>query len=400
MRRVPLRRRPLFSAEAIPADSREILEHFDRVAGDVLHLSGKHRVQLGGAIQRLSHELTDRRAARRLGYMNDSGTVGAYISYFMWWNLVRLTRLLAPLPKSAFPLADGDVLLDVGSGPLTVPIALWLARPELRAKKLTVYCMDLSQTALASGEELYLAVAAKTMGAGESPWNIVRVRGELGTHIKEKVALVTCANVCNELLQTSTMPPDFLAKKYSGELLSYIDAGRDDAGILLVEPGDPFSARFVALMREALLRRSFVPIAPCPHAAACPMTGNAKKGGKWCNFAFAADDAPAALQRLSAKAGLPKERAVLSFVFAKKGEGESAADGARPKKRIALRVTSDFIRLPELRKSGYYACSELGRVLAVDKTQVRPRNGELLSLAYPADTSLRDKKSGAVMIEI
>ncbi|MCH5289152.1 MAG: hypothetical protein J1E32_04480 [Treponema sp.] len=400
MRRVPLRRRPLFSAEAIPADSREILEHFDRVAGDVLHLSGKHRVQLGGAIQRLSHELTDRRAARRLGYMNDSGTVGAYISYFMWWNLVRLTRLLAPLPKSAFPLADGDVLLDVGSGPLTVPIALWLARPELRAKKLTVYCMDLSQTALASGEELYLSVAAKTMGAGESPWNIVRVRGELGTHIKEKAALVTCANVCNELLQTSTMPPDFLAKKYSGELLSYIDAGRNDAGILLVEPGDPFSARFVALMREALLRRSFVPIAPCPHAAACPMTGNAKKGGKWCNFAFAADDAPAALQRLSAKAGLPKERAVLSFVFAKKGEGENAVDGARPKKRIALRVTSDFIRLPELRKSGYYACSELGLVLAVDKTQVRPRNGELLSLAYPADTGLRDKKSGAVMIEI
>ena len=400
MRRVPLRRRPLFSAETIPADSREILEHFDRVAGDVLHLSGKHRVQLGGAIQRLSHELTDRRAARRLGYMNDSGTVGAYISYFMWWNLVRLTRLLAPLPKSAFPLADGDVLLDVGSGPLTVPIALWLARPELRAKKLTVYCMDLSQTALASGEELYLSVAAKTMGAGESPWNIVRVRGELGTHIKEKAALVTCANVCNELLQTSTMPPDFLAKKYSGELLSYIDAGRNDAGILLVEPGDPFSARFVALMREALLRRSFVPIAPCPHAAACPMTGNAKKGGKWCNFAFAADDAPAALQRLSAKAGLPKERAVLSFVFAKKGEGENAADEARPKKRIALRVTSDFIRLPELRKSGYYACSELGLVLAVDKTQVRPRNGELLSLAYPADTGLRDKKSGAVMIEI
>ena len=400
MRRVPLRRRPLFSAEAIPADSREILEHFDRVAGDVLHLSGKHRVQLGGAIQRLSHELTDRRAARRLGYMNDSGTVGAYISYFMWWNLLRLTRLLAPLPKSAFPLADGDVLLDVGSGPLTVPIALWLARPELRAKKLTVYCMDLSQTALASGEELYLSVAAKTMGAGESPWNIVRVRGELGTHIKEKAALVTCANVCNELLQTSTMPPDFLAKKYSGELLSYIDAGRNDAGILLVEPGDPFSARFVALMREALLRRSFVPIAPCPHAAACPMTGNAKKGGKWCNFAFAADDAPAALQRLSAKAGLPKERAVLSFVFAKKGEGENAVDGVRPKKRIALRVTSDFIRLPELRKSGYYACSELGLVLAVDKTQVCPRNGELLSLAYPADTGLRDKKSGAVMIEI
>ncbi|MBD5428224.1 MAG: hypothetical protein HDR39_02690 [Treponema sp.] len=404
MRRIPLKRRPLFSADAIPDDSREILEHFDRVAADVLHLSGKHRVQLGGTIKRLSHELTDRRSARRVGYMNDSGFVSAYINYFMWWNLVRLTRLFAPLPYEAFSLADGDVVLDMGSGPLTVPIALWLARPELRTKKLTVYCMDLSQTALASGEELYLSVAAKTLKAGGSPWNIVRVRGELGTHIKEKAALVTCVNVCNELLQSSTMPPDFLAKKYSGELLSYIDEEKNDAGILLVEPGDPVSARFVALMREALLRRSFVPLAPCPHAARCPMTGNAKKGGKWCNFAFAADDVPPALQKVSAKAGLPKERAVLSFVLAKKGalahKPPVEPSGEQPKKRLALRITSDFIRLPELHKSGYYACSELGLVLAVDKTHVHPQNGELLSVAYPADTGARDKKSGAILLEI
>ncbi|MDE6774078.1 MAG: hypothetical protein K2J14_05560, partial [Treponemataceae bacterium] len=84
MRRIPLKRRPLFSADAIPDDSREILEHFDRVAADVLHLSGKHRVQLGGTIKRLSHELTARRSARRVGYMNDSGFVSAYINYFMW----------------------------------------------------------------------------------------------------------------------------------------------------------------------------------------------------------------------------------------------------------------------------------------------------------------------------
>ncbi|MBQ7158670.1 MAG: hypothetical protein IJS09_04485, partial [Treponema sp.] len=221
MRRIPLKRHPLFSAEAIPQESRDIIEHFDRVIADVLHLNSKHRVQLGGAIKRLSHELTDERTSRRVGYMNDTSFVSAYISYFMWWNLVRLTRLFAALPREVFALSDGDVVLDVGSGPLTVPIALWLARPELRTKKLTVYCMDLSQTALASGEELFLSIAAKTIASGSNgagkklgdttiePWNIVRVRGELGTRIKEKAALVTCANVCNELIQSSTMPPDF-----------------------------------------------------------------------------------------------------------------------------------------------------------------------------------------------
>ena len=408
MRRIPLKRQPLFSPEAIPAESRDIIAHFDRVAGDVLHLNGKHRVQLSGDIKRLSHELTDQRTSRRVGYMNDTGMVSAYISYFMWWNLVRLTRLFAGLPRMAFSLADGDVAVDVGSGPLTVPIALWLSRPELRAKKITWYCMDLSQTALSCGEELFLSIAAKTLKAGEEPWKIVRVRGELGTHIKEKAALVTCANVCNELIQKSDMPPDFLAKKYSGDLLSYSDGENPHATVLQIEPGDPKSARFVALMREALLRRSFAPLAPCPHTAECSMTGNAKKGGKWCNFAFATDDAPVALQKLSAKAGLQKDRATLSFVLAKKTEKsasaapktESDAPEAKPKKRLSLRVTSDFIRLPDLHKSGYYACSELGLVLAVDKTHVQPKNGEWLSVAYPADTTARDKKSGAVLIDI
>ena len=418
MRRIPLKRHPLFSAEAIPQESRDIIEHFDRVIADVLHLNSRHRVQLGGAIKRLSHELTDERTSRRVGYMNDTSFVSAYISYFMWWNLVRLTRLFAGLPREAFALADGDVVLDVGSGPLTVPIALWLSRPELRAKKLTVYCMDLSQTALASGEELFLSIAAKTIAEkatadGDTtiePWSIVRVRGELGTHIKEKAALVTCANVCNELIQSSTMPPDFLAKKYSGDLLSYTDGENPRATVLLVEPGDPKSARFVALMREAFLRRSFAPLAPCPHTAECPMTGNVKKGGKWCNFAFSTEDAPVALQKLSAKAGLAKERATLSFVLAKKAaqtespavqseKNASAHEEQRPK-RLALRITSDFIRLPDLHKSGYYACSELGLVLAVDKTHVQPKNGEWLSVAYPQDTTTRDKKSGAVLIEL
>ncbi len=436
MRRIPLKRHPLFSQDAIPQDSRSIIEHFDRVIADVLQLSGKHRVQLGGAIKRLSHELTDNRTSRRIGYMNDASMVSAYINYFMWWNLVRLTRLFSGLPRDAFALADGDAVLDAGSGPLTVPIALWLARPELRAKKLTFYCMDLSQTALADGEELFLSIVAKTIAgakdnAGDTgssatapasapvePWKIVRVKGELGTALKEKAALVTCANVCNELIQSSTMPPDFLAKKYSGELLSYLDADNPRAGILLIEPGDPKSARFVALMREAFLRRGFEPIAPCPHTAECPMTGNVKKGGKWCNFAFSTDDAPVALQKQSAKAGLPKERAVLSFVLARKTTASAApndrtdssgdrasppdtrADSSATKKRLSLRITSDFIRLPDLHKSGYYACSELGLVLAVDKTHVHPQNGELLTIGFPEDTTTRDKKSGAILLEI
>ena len=163
-------RRELFDESKIPSESKHIIDHFDDIVSSVRSLSGKQKVALYGKIKNLSHQLTDDRGSRRLGYMNEAASISAYISYFMWWNLVRMTRLFANLPKSAFEsLAHSEkpVALDVGSGTLTVVIALWLARPELRSKKINWYCLDLSQTALSAGEDLYLAIAAKTI-KGES----------------------------------------------------------------------------------------------------------------------------------------------------------------------------------------------------------------------------------------
>ena len=452
---------PLFSLDAVPRESRDVLDRFDAVVESVRSLSGKQQVQLAGDIKRLSHALTDERTSRRLGYMNDAGAVSAYISYFMWWNLVRLTRLFAALPPSAFALSDGDAVLDVGSGTLTVPIALWLARPDLRQKRLTVYCMDLSQNALAAGEELFLAVAAQTIAASKpkahhraapddesaqndagaecadecasaEPWRIVRVKSALddGVPLREKAALITCANVFNEITQASPMPPDFLAKKYARALLQYARAGQNGApsgSILLVEPGDPKSARFVSLMRDALLRKDYAPASPCPHSGTCPMSGRRTDAhgvwsGKWCNFAFATDDAPQALLKLSERAGLQKDRASLSFVLMQ----PTAASGARIKSpaalpptdgthaapsarahgeerhtsRIAARIASDAIHLPQLHATGYYACSERGLLLALDRRHLQPKNGDLLAVRAPKADAPTDKKSGATIVEL
>lgn len=162
-------RREMFAEAAIPAESKKIIENFDEIVERARNLSGKQKVSLYGAIKNLSHQLTDDRNSRRLGYMNEAGYISAYISYFMWWNLVRMTRLFANLPKKAFePLLNPEnpVAIDVGSGTLTVVSALWLARPELRSKKITWYCMDLSQSALSAGEDLYLSIAAKTIKGG------------------------------------------------------------------------------------------------------------------------------------------------------------------------------------------------------------------------------------------
>lgn len=423
-------RREMFSQAAIPAESKKIIENFDDIVADVRNLSGKQRVSLYGAIKNLSHQLTDDRNSRRLGYMNEAGYISAYISYFMWWNLVRQVSLFANLPKSAFTSlvnSEQPVAIDVGSGTLTAVIALWLARPELRSKKITWYCMDLSQTALAAGEDLFLSIAAKTireMGEESTsgtenpatspstttePWKIVRVKGAFGTSIKEKADFITCANVFNEIIQNNEMPTDFLAKKYANELLSYLK--NEDSAVLLVEPGDPHSARFISLMRDALIRQKYSPVAPCPHAGTCPMAGRTSgkttnaygKNAKWCNFAFDTEAAPSHLLKLSEKAGLPKERASLSFVISKKTAEESKTSTASKSKtaeKTFIRIASDFIRLPDLHKSGYYACSEFGMLLAIDEHGIQPKNGELLQIKTPEDLSERDKKSGALIVKI
>ena len=392
---------PMFSSVNLPEDSLQILNSFDQIVAQTRNMSGKQQTLLPGLIKKLSHQLTDDRSSRRVGYMNDASLISAYISYFMWWNLVRLTKLFSNFPENAFDLKDGDVCLDLGSGPLTVPVALWLSRPELRDKKLTFYCMDLSQTALAAGEEIYLSVAARTLKENQEPWKIVRVKGPVGTGIKEKAALVTSANVFNELAQTNEMPPDYQAKKYTGDIESYLSKEGSQT-VLLIEPGDPKSARLVSLMRDAFIRRGFMPVSPCPHSHMCPMEGRttSNPNGKWCNFAFDTEDAPSALLKLSEKSNLSKERAVLSYVLSSRSNGEEKKQDKNGS--LLLRVASDFIRLPDIKKSGYYCCSQLGLVLAVDTTNVHPSNGDLLETKMPArpDKLNRDKKSDALIIEI
>ena len=401
----PKRTKPMFDPKNIPSDGALIIQNFDSIAAEVLNLSSKQKILLSKNIKELSHSLTDDRSDRRLGYMNDASTIASYVNYFMWWNLVRLTRLFSNLDKNALDLDDNSICLDIGSGPLTIPIALWLSRPDLRSKKLTFYCMDLSQTALATGEELYLSIASKTLKEHQEPWKIIRVKGALGTRIKEKADLITSGNMFNEIVQTSQMPSDYLAKKYTEQLLSYSNNANENARILIVEPGDPHSARLVSLFRDSLMRSGFNPLSPCPHFAECPMQGRttANPGGKWCNFAFDTDDGPAKLLALSRNANLSKDRAVLSFVLAKKSDGsELNFKNAKDSGTLSLRIASDFIRLTELHKSGYYACSQIGLVLAVDMSGVHPANGDLVKTKMPDSIKelKRDKKSGALMLNI
>lgn len=423
----------------LPKETRALLDAFPEIAQTAQPLDSKRLQELPSRIRELSHELTDERSDRHVGYLNDPAELSAYVRYYMWWNLVRLSRLFVALPLE---LADGDAAVDLGSGPLTLPIALWMARSDLRKKDLTWYCVDISQGALAAGEELFLALAARV---GEEPWKIVRVKGESGVSLKRKVSLVASANMFNELFWDNPQPIEAQAKHHASGLASYADS---EASILVIEPGVPRAGRFVSLLRDALIRLGFSIAAPCPHEFACPFPG--LRYGKWCHFAFETSDAPAKLHKLSEDAGLAKDRAALSFVFAKRSAAESpatsadeisgeaavsetasSASSAKPAEKIAVgptagptvaatetvkrlsgmfhgirvRITSDPIKLPDY-NTGRYGCSEIGMILVCGTYQAADwlktcESGSLIEVPRPDKKNMeRDQKTGAIIIRL
>ncbi len=422
----------LFDTSSLTRETVTILNSFDEIIQGVRPLNSRQLQQLPEHIRNLSHQLTDDRASRRLGYMNDNIQLSSYVRYYTWWNLVRLTRLFANLPDSVFPTSD-TTCIDLGSGPLTVVTALWLARPELRKLRLTWYCLDVSANSLSLGEDIFLSIAAKAKAADESiePWQIIRVKGPFGTPIKQKAGFLTCANMLNELDQASDMPPEFQTKKYYEQLQRYTEK---DAGIILVEPGVPKAARTLSLLRTRYIKDGRTIAAPCPHAGECPMSGFKAYTGsknKWCNFAFTTEDAPHKLQKLSDMAKLPKERATLSFMAIARGSlplrsssGRRLAqnaplehfDGLQPSlpkfgmtSESAIRITSDKLRLPNY-MCGYYGCSQYGLVLVtlpdenntrLPKPPFRPKSGDLIQVKTKTPDSLpKDEKSGALIVKL
>jgi hypothetical protein len=186
--------------------------------------------------------------------------------------------------------------------------------------------------------------------------------------------------------------------------------------ILVVEPGVPRSGQFITLLREALISGGCAPRAPCLHPGACPFPGvGAGNGGagragggaaKWCHFPFDTEDAPVGLHKLSAAAGIPKERAVLSFLLAGRGTAPVSADSnSAGDDTIAVRVISDSFPLPGQNgrtagpQAGRYGCAEKGMVLlrGERRTVELLRPGVVVNVKL---TTLRDAKSGALVGEV
>ena len=378
----------LFDVGSVPPDALRVLEEFGSIVDSVSPLPARRKEDLPRCVNQMSRLLTSCRGERRVGYMNSLDLQAAYVRYFCWWNLVRRVRLFSNMTPSFFDLDSGDVAVDVGSGPLTLPIALYLARPHLRKKHLTWYCTDLSQGVLRLGERLLDRVQRATTG-GE--WQVVRVQGGLDAPLKRKATLVSCANFLNELVH-GRGDDQRLCDRITRSLLSHLSDTDERSRLLLVEPGEATSSALLTRLRASLIERGFAPASPCTHAGDCPMCGKGSENGKWCNFVFDTRDAPLGLKELSRQAGLGKRRASLCFVAMQRGEVGAKKGGA-----LNLRVTGGRMRV-EGGEAGWYACCKKGLVVAQSRDELS--SGELVCAPGTADPVGKDGKTGLPIVGV
>jgi hypothetical protein len=370
--------------------SRRLVDRIPALVDETFPLPGRFRAGLPRDVAALSGLLTFSRGERDVAYLGKAPLLSAYLRYFLPWNVYRLCRLLPALPLA---LGDGDSIVDLGAGPLTLPLALWIARPELRERRLELRCLDKTGAALDAGKKLFDALSG-----GNSPWTIRLIRAPLGAELRgPKAALVTAVNVFNELFWD-------IAHGQSAELAAFAERSArlltsliTEAGsALVVEPGIPQSGAFIAALRAALAERGRAPHAPCPHADYCPCSGGGPNHGKarWCHFAFDTSDAPKPLLQLSDAAGIPKERATMSFLM--------AGQPADPPEGFITRVISDAFPVGAL--YGRYACSARGLVLLTGNRAALEQRpcGALLRLDPPDERVPlpRDPKSHALVFKV
>ena len=377
-------------------------------------IPGRFRSKLPKDIAELSRLLTSARGERDNSYLNRPNLLSAYLRYFLPWNVFRLNRLFelntAPSGKSGSQnmlpeLTDGDAIIDLGSGPLVLPIALWLAYPRLRRTELEFRCVDKSAAALEAGYKLFKILSASNSDL--SAWKIKIIHDSIEKPIRGKAAkLVAALNVFNEISVRPSSRAEQNAEK-AAALLNKLCA--ENGSIFVMEPGNPQGGAFIAALRASLLEKGHFPLAPCTHAGPCPLlqdTGPAGKG-KWCHFAHKTKietktkAAPLVLHKLSAAAGIPKERAVFSFLLTNRINRYIST--APP---LCIRVISDIFPVLLGNKEanmGCYGCSEKGLVLAAgSKMQLNAvSSGTLLELPFPKDQlsgKQRDSKSGALVV--
>lgn len=358
-----------------------------KILGELLPLSSSHRADLPDAIRDLSHILTSERFRLNRSYWSTPRFISAYLRYFLPWNLVRLTHIL---PNLDLPIGSSEKLqiLDLGSGPLTLPLALWISRPDWRTRPLTLMCSDTAPYPMELGRRLLEMLANHT----HEPlvWNIQLIRASLLRTLAKshQSYLIMVGNVLNEMRDKSGK---ILAERLN-DLVCAIGRNLAPHGrVLFIEPGTRLGGTLIASFREEALLEGFEALAPCTHNEPCPLLRQRSRG--WCHVS---QDATGSvwLAKLAKEVGLPKETLSIAFLLLK--QQDELLRQPQIQSEILARILSDAFSVPNM---GFarYACTSKG--LAILPHAQNLPSGALVKCFSPKNPK-RDKKSGAIELDL
>lgn len=383
----------------LAADARAALEAFPAALDAVMPLAASHRKDLPDAVHELSLLLTSERGGLAHPYWSSPRLTSAYLRYFLPWNLLRLARLLPGLPLPLLP--EGATLVDLGSGPLTLPLALWLALPAWRSIPLRIVAVDTAARALDVGRELFRQIAP------DSPWRIHTLREPMHKALRmlrERPFMISAGNVLNELAERGgarrANSDEPLADRMAELAADFADLLDPRGALLCVEPGNRLGGTLLTHVRAGGIEAGLVPLSPCTHAGACPLLERPGRG--WCHANMDAADAPQWLKSLASAAGLAKISLSLSHVLMRRAvdAGEDGAEKSGPLyAKHAARVLSEAFAVPGCGLARYGCTGEPGREFVLIAAAGDIPQGAVVPVR-PVQPPRTDARSGARVVTV
>jgi len=248
-------------------------------------------------LKQAAKTLSDRyRAELRDGrlHMAQDMAVRAYLATRLPATYAAVRASLDAL-NEARPDFTPKTLLDVGAGPGTVLWATSALWPDLEQAVL----LEASAAVRKVGETLAAdAITARTV------WQAGDVNIDLAD--LQPADLVTCAYVLDEIVPASQ--PKMVDRLWQ----------LTTDTLLIVEPGTPAGWQRIMAVRRQLVEAGAHLLAPCPHAAPCPLAPP-----DWCHFSRRV--ARSRLHRLAKDADVPWEDEKFIYVAASRRPAASHA---------------------------------------------------------------------------
>ena len=200
---------------------------------------------------------------RSLQYTKAYSVLG-YLAYHFPVYFMQTEHLLAMLAREGL-LKDSMTVLDVGTGPGVVPLAIADFYSRLDSAKVAVYSLERSEEHIEAFTYLRDLVTRKDANASVKPPKKTDIAAPDQAAIPESVDLMIFSNVLNEL-------PDATLESRADIVARLAERLSPDGSILIVEPADEENAMRMRSLTVSLAAKGLNIYSPCTFIWGTPCT--------------------------------------------------------------------------------------------------------------------------------